>query len=225
MMAHQMQTQQRIQQQALQLVPVHVFLPSVPAGTPKPFEMTKKSLAVGIDEREHLSQETRAAQALFMQYGQLGMAQAVLTQPAQATGIAEPPMLWTQLEELHLKNAGVSLKEQAMAQNLIYFMQREQQQKKPTMPEAVAQLVTALTRQQAPMQPTLPLQQVLPPTAQQQPDTVPPQPTGKPTVAEGMEMDAQEMGAGQSNKKMDDISGVHESEQGTDRRCRADLAA
>ncbi len=122
--AHQIQAQQRIQQQALQPAPVRVFLLSAPAGTPKPFEMTKKSLAAGIDEWEHLNQETRAAQALFTQYGQLGMAQAVLMQPVQVTGIVEPPMPWIRPDELRLRNAGVSLKEQAMAQNLIYFVQR-----------------------------------------------------------------------------------------------------
>ncbi len=67
--ARQVQAQQRIQQQALQPTPACIFLLSVLAGTPKPFEMTKKSLAVGVDERKHLNQETRAAQALFTEYG------------------------------------------------------------------------------------------------------------------------------------------------------------
>ncbi len=49
-----------------------IFLPSEPAGTPKPFETTKMSLAAGNDERECLNQEVRAAQVLFMHYGQLG---------------------------------------------------------------------------------------------------------------------------------------------------------
>ncbi len=48
------------QKQALQLAPAHVFLPSAPVGTPKPFEMTKKSLKVGNDERECLNQESRS---------------------------------------------------------------------------------------------------------------------------------------------------------------------
>ncbi len=107
-----------------------------------------------------------------------------------------------------------------MAQNLIYIVQREQQQKQPTMPKAVAQLVTALTGQQSQMPPpmqqtplmqqTPPPQQVLPPAAQQQPDTLPLQLTGEPTVAKGMEMDAQETEVGQGNENMDDRSGAHE---------------
>ncbi len=80
-MARQIQTQQRVQQQALQPTQMRIFLPAAPAGTLKPFEITKKSLAMGNDEWEHLNQEARAAQALFMHYGQLGMTQTVLTQP------------------------------------------------------------------------------------------------------------------------------------------------
>ncbi len=80
--ACQIQVQQRIQQQALQLTLACIFLPSALPGTPKPFEMTKMSLAVDNDEWEHLNQEARAAQALFMHYGQLGKTQVVLMQPA-----------------------------------------------------------------------------------------------------------------------------------------------
>ncbi len=46
--AWQIQAQHKIQQQALQPAPAHIFLPSVPVGTPKPFEMIKKSLMVGM---------------------------------------------------------------------------------------------------------------------------------------------------------------------------------
>ncbi len=114
--ARQMQTQQRVQQQAMHLAQTRVFLPSMLAGIPKPFETTKKSLAAGNDEWECLNREARAAQALFMHTGRMGETQMVLMQPAQATEIAEPPMPWIQLEELHLRNAGVALKDQLISQ-------------------------------------------------------------------------------------------------------------
>ncbi len=102
-----------------------------------------------------------------------------------------------------------------MAQNLIYFMQREQQQKQLTMPDSVAQLMTALTGLQAqtlpPMQQTPPPQQVLPPATQQLLATLPLQPTGELPMAEGMETDVQGTEVGQCDDKMDDGSGVHES--------------
>ncbi len=63
--ACQVQIQQRVQQQALQPSPAHIFLPPAPVGNPRPFETTKRSLAVGNEEQEHLNQETRAGQALF----------------------------------------------------------------------------------------------------------------------------------------------------------------
>ncbi len=143
------------------------------------------------------------------------MTQTVLTQPAQVTGIVQPTMPLIQLEELHLRNAEIALKDQAQTQNRISFAERDAQQTWPTMPTDVAQLVTALTRQQAPtpplMQQTTPLQQVLPPTTQQQQDTLPPQPTGEPPRAEGMEMDVLEMEVGQSDEKMDDRTRAHKS--------------
>ncbi len=139
----------------------------------------------------------------------------VLMQPAQATGIVKLPVPWIQLEELCLRNARVPLKDQAQAQNLIYFAEREKQQKQPAMSDAVAQLVTAFTGQQAqtspPLQQMLPPQHMLPPAAQQQPAALPPQPTGEPPLAEGMDTDVQGTGVGQSDKMMDDGSGAHES--------------
>ncbi len=80
---------------------------------------------MGTDEWECLNREARAAQALFMHTGRMGETQMVLTLPAQVTGIAQLLMPRIQLEELHLRNAGVALKDQAMAQNLILFMERE----------------------------------------------------------------------------------------------------
>ncbi len=170
---------------------------------------------MGNNEWEWLNQETRAGQALFTESGLMGTTRVVLMQPAQLTGIAKPLMPWIQVDELHLRNAGVSLREQAMAQNLIYFMQWEQQPKQPTMPTEVAQLMTMLSgkpmQMPPPMQQTLPPQQVLPPTTQQQPGTVPPKLTDEPPRAEGMETDVQEKDMGQSDEQMDDRAGVHGS--------------
>ncbi len=128
-------------------------------------------------------------------------------QPAQPTGIAELLVPWIQADELCVRNAGVSLKDQTMAQNLIYFMQQEQQPKQPTVPTNMAQLVTALAGQL--MQQTSLLQQVLPPTIQQQPDTMPPPLTDESPRVDGMDTDAQEKEAGQSDEQMDDGTGVH----------------
>ncbi len=120
-MAHQMQ----VQQQAGHPMPTHVFLPSAPMGVPKLYQTSQKSLNAGSQEWEHLSREARATQVLYTHTGRMGQTQTVLMQPAQVTGIAEPPVLQIQPSELHLRNAGVVLKDQAMAQNLLFFMERE----------------------------------------------------------------------------------------------------
>ncbi len=79
----QVQVQHRLSQQALQLAPACVFLPSALVGAPRPFEMTKKSVAMGNDEWEHLDRETRASQALFTQFGSItGTTRVVLMQLA-----------------------------------------------------------------------------------------------------------------------------------------------
>ncbi len=124
-------------------------------------------------------------------------------QPAQPTGIAELLVPQIQVDELHLRNAGVSLSDQAMAQNLIYFVQREQRLKQPALSAEVAQLVNALAGPQPP--------QVPPPTIQQQQEVAPPKPTDELAVAERMDMDVQEKGADQGDDLMDDGTGVHES--------------
>ncbi len=67
--AQQIQVQHQLSQQALQPAPMHVFLPLAPVGAPRAFEMTRRSVAMGNDEREHLNQETRASQALYTQFG------------------------------------------------------------------------------------------------------------------------------------------------------------
>ncbi len=81
--ARQVQVQHRLSQQALQLAPACIFLPSALVGAPRPFEMTKKSVAMGNDEWERLDWETRASQALFTQLdGIAGTTRAVLMQLA-----------------------------------------------------------------------------------------------------------------------------------------------
>ncbi len=211
--AHQMQTQQRVQQQAMHLAQMRVFLPSVPMGTPKLYETSKKSLATGTDERECLNWEARAAQVLFMHTRRMGKTQMVLVQPAQATGIVEPPVPWIQLEELRLRNASVTLKDQVRAQNLVFFVEREKQQKQPTMSDAVAQLMTTFTRSQVqtPPQQMLPQQQMLPPSSLQPLAILPPRLTAEPPLAKGMDMDTQGAGMSQSDETMIDGSRAQES--------------
>ncbi len=81
--ARQVQVQHRLSQQALQLAPMHVFLPSAPMGAPRSFEMNKRSVALGNDEWERLDREARSSRALFTQFGGItGTMRAVLTQPA-----------------------------------------------------------------------------------------------------------------------------------------------
>ncbi len=108
-------------------MPTCIFLPSAPMGVPKLYETSQKSLNAGSQKREHLSREARAAQALYTHTGRMGQTQTVLMQPAQASGIDEQPVPQILPSELHLKNAGVALKDQAMDQNLIFFGEREQQ--------------------------------------------------------------------------------------------------
>ncbi len=120
--ARQIQVQHKLQQQALQPPPACVFLPSALVGAPRPFEMTKRSMMAGNDKQERLNQETRAGQALFTEFGRiLGMMRAVLMQPTQPSGINELRVPRIQGDELRMRNAGVSLIDQARVQNLKYF--------------------------------------------------------------------------------------------------------
>ncbi len=76
--------------------------------------MTRKSVATGNDEWEHLNQETRDGQALFTQFGGItGTTWVVLMQPAQPSGVNEPQVPRIQEDELRVHNAGVSLSDQA----------------------------------------------------------------------------------------------------------------
>ncbi len=90
--APKMACQMQVQQQVGHPMPTCVFLPSAPMGIPKLYETSQKGLNAGIQEQQHLSREARAAQALYTHTGRMGQTQMVLTQPAQATRIAEPPV-------------------------------------------------------------------------------------------------------------------------------------
>ncbi len=67
----------------------------------------------------------RATQALYTITGTHGQQMSVLMQPVYASGITTPAVPWIQPRELHLKNAGTMQKDQAMAQNLIFFRERD----------------------------------------------------------------------------------------------------
>ncbi len=88
-------------------------------------------------------------------------------------------------------------------------MEREKQQKKLAMSDAVSQLVTAFTGSQAQMLP--PLQQMLPLFSPQPPAILPPQLTAELPLAEGMDTGVQGVGASQSDETMGDRCGAQES--------------
>ncbi len=90
----------------------------------KHYQTSKKNLDSLSQEWDHLGREMRAAQALYTSTGAHGQQQMVLMQPVQASRIAAPQI---QPSELRLRNAGTTLKDQVMAQNLIYFGERERE--------------------------------------------------------------------------------------------------
>ncbi len=92
-------------------------------GAPRPFEMTKRSVAAGSNEWERLEWENRAGQELFTQSsGISGMTRVVLMQLAQLLGINESVVPRFQEDELQVHHAGTSLTDQARAQNLRHFL-------------------------------------------------------------------------------------------------------
>ncbi len=113
-----------------------------------------------------------------------------------------------------------------MAQNLIFFVEREKKRKQPAISEAVSQLMTAFTGgMQASMpplqQPTPPPQQSLPLFLQQLPPSqhatlspmlavLPQQPIAEPPPTKVMDMDMGAVEVGQSDEQMTDGSGVQE---------------
>ncbi len=90
-----------------------------------------------------------------------------------------------------MRNAGVSLTDQARAQNIKFFAERDRQrQQQPILMDAVDQLTSSIARQQP--------QQQAPPPAEDS------------TVSDRMEV--QETGVNQGDKAMGDSDGAHESE-------------
>ncbi len=119
-MVHQMM----VQHQARQPMPSRVYLPSALTGVMH-YQTLKKNIDSLSQEWDHLDGEARATQALYTATGAHGQQMSVLVQPAQTSGIAAPAVLQVQPQELHLKNARTMLKDQALAQSLIFFGERE----------------------------------------------------------------------------------------------------
>ncbi len=159
---------------------------------------------MGNDKQKHLNQETRASQALLVEFGGiLGTMQAVLMQAVQPSGIDEPRVPQIQGDELHMCNAGVS--DQARVQNIKYFSERDKQkQRQPILTAAMDQLTSMLAGCQ-------PQQQARPPTGPQQLGTALPPPADDSTGTKQMDMGAQETETSQGDVTMGDRNRVHGS--------------
>ncbi len=108
-------------------------------------------------------------------------------------------------DELHVRNAGVSLMDQARVQNIKYFSERDKQkQKQPILMAAMDQLTSSIAGQQ-------PQQQAPPPAGMQQLGTTPPPPPDEPTRTERMDTGVQETESSQGDMVMGDGSGAHGS--------------
>ncbi len=100
-----------------------------------------------------------------------GTVRVVLQQPAQLSGRTDELMVpRIRVDQLHVHNAGVHLREQARVQNLQHFMdkdhERRQQQPVAAMTAAVDELMTSMAGQQPTPPPgTVQLQGVTPPLA------------------------------------------------------------
>ncbi len=83
---------------------------------------------LGTGARTSHDREAGASAALYIVMGTQGQKLPALLQPVQASEMdthEEVPRI--QLEELHLKNAGWRIRDQALAQNLIVFNQQEKE--------------------------------------------------------------------------------------------------
>ncbi len=89
--------------------------------------MSKKNIDSLSQERDHLGREARATEALYTATRPEGQRLLELMQPAQASRITAPAVARIQLQELCLNNARTMLKDQALAQNLIFFGERERE--------------------------------------------------------------------------------------------------
>ncbi len=103
-----------------------VYLPSALSSVKHYQTLKKKVMSLG-QEQDRLSWEVRAAEALYTVTGVQGQRLSVLMQPVHASGIVTLVVPRIQLQELCLKNAGTRLKDQALAQNLIIFGERERE--------------------------------------------------------------------------------------------------
>ncbi|MCP4545484.1 MAG: hypothetical protein GY835_03325 [bacterium] len=191
--ARQVHIQYQISQQDLQPPPSRVFLPSAPMGAPRAFQTGKQSLAMGAAERERLDSEARASADRYLHKGELeGTTMPLLQQPARPTGRNDEPLVpRIRADQLHVRNAGVPLRQQALVQNLQTFMDREQQRKQQQQPTAltvtVNELADSMARQQpVPLSGAVQLQGVMPP----------------PPVDSTMEM---EMSTTEMEPKQDDV--------------------
>ncbi|MCP4539093.1 MAG: hypothetical protein GY832_18310, partial [Chloroflexi bacterium] len=167
-----------------------------PMGALRAFETTKRSLALGNNEWARLDRETRAGEVLYTQHGEVpGTTQVVLQQPVQPTGNNEPRVPQIQDDELRVRNAGANLRDQARAQNVTYFLERDKQKwQQPASTEAVDQLTSSIAGQ-----PTLPV-------------AVQPPPPTDPAEDNRMDTETTEKGKSQDDVAMGDHTGVHKSE-------------
>ncbi len=151
-----------MQQMAEQPQLARVYLPSALTSM-KHYQTSKKNVTSLGQERDCLGQEARAAEALYTITGAQDQKLPVLMQPVQASGIITPAVPWIQPQVQRLENAGTRLKDQALAQNLIIF--RERERRREMREQSGSAEVTALadrirgTTQQAPT-PTADLQQL-----------------------------------------------------------------
>ncbi len=124
-----------------------LYLPSTPTSV-KHYKTLKRSMASLGQERDHLSREARATEEHYTATSELGQTLPVLMQPAQASGITTQAVPRIQAQELCLKNAGARLRDQALAQNLINFSQREKEceQKEQSRSADVATLAHTIGR-------------------------------------------------------------------------------
>ncbi len=132
-----------VQQLQGQLQPGRVYLPSAPSSM-KYCQTSNKSVTSLGQERDRLGREVRAAEVLYTATGPEGQRLSVLMQPAQASGIAALPVPQIQPQELHLRNAGATLRDQAMVQNLIVFGEREREKKEQSGSTEVAALTSTI---------------------------------------------------------------------------------
>ncbi len=107
-------------------MPLWVYLPLAPTGV-KHYQMSKKNIDSLSQEWDRLGRKVRASQALYTATGVHGQHMSVLMQPVQASMITVPAVPQIQPQELCLKNVRTTLKDQALAQNLIFFGERERE--------------------------------------------------------------------------------------------------